>query len=352
MENRRNLLVTLSDRSYIQQAKQLFSSVYWNAGWEGDYMLLSHEVPEEELKWFSEKGILVKECKLLLEQAWGKRNELPPVIADKFYMFTEEFKKWKNIVYLDSDIIVRGPIEKLTKIKYFGAIQDIHFNRLSSQFHNLKKFQLNNKTFGLNVLAFNGGVLTFNTNIITPMLFCELTTILKEYINDFIFGEQTALNLYFYKKWSKLPSIYNCFINYFDQKSLRYCKCIILHFARNNDSVPPWEIENSFYQEWKINLEKAELIDLSKIQKVKKWNILSIKFYSTLLNIRMIIDDLKNSLFRHKLESFFRYRLKYFFIMNFLYIRGTPGRLLGKTGAFIKKYNPDLYYKLKKPGKK
>ena len=70
MKNRREnqernhdaVLVTLADKNYIDQAKQLFSSVYWNAGWKGDYMLLAHEVPEKDLNWFREKGILVKKC--------------------------------------------------------------------------------------------------------------------------------------------------------------------------------------------------------------------------------------------------------------------------------------------------
>ena len=46
---KKNLLVTLADENYIDRAKQLFSSVYFNAGWKGDYMLLAHEIPEEKL---------------------------------------------------------------------------------------------------------------------------------------------------------------------------------------------------------------------------------------------------------------------------------------------------------------
>jgi hypothetical protein len=39
----KKLLVTLADEKYIDQAKQLFSSAYWNGGWDGDFMLLSYE---------------------------------------------------------------------------------------------------------------------------------------------------------------------------------------------------------------------------------------------------------------------------------------------------------------------
>ena len=57
---KKNLLVTLADRNFLDQAKQLFSSVYWNAGWDGDYMLLAFKIPEQELEWFRKKRILVK----------------------------------------------------------------------------------------------------------------------------------------------------------------------------------------------------------------------------------------------------------------------------------------------------
>ena len=65
---KKDLLVTLADENFLDQAKQLFSSVYWNAGWKGDYMLLAHEIPESKLKWFRDKGILVKKCKSVCDR--------------------------------------------------------------------------------------------------------------------------------------------------------------------------------------------------------------------------------------------------------------------------------------------
>ena len=90
---KKNLLVTLADENYLERAKQLFSSVYWNAGWKGDYMLLAHEVPEEKLKWFRDKGILVKKCKAIYNKeivGW------PTMVLSKFYLFTPYFKRWKK----------------------------------------------------------------------------------------------------------------------------------------------------------------------------------------------------------------------------------------------------------------
>ena len=105
---KKDLLITLADENYIDQAKQLFSSVYWNAGWKGDYMLLAYNIPETDLKWFRNKGILVKECEAILTKSESCIGHAPFTTLSKFYLFTPEFKKWKNIIFLDGDIIVWG----------------------------------------------------------------------------------------------------------------------------------------------------------------------------------------------------------------------------------------------------
>jgi hypothetical protein len=129
-----------------------------------------------------------------------------------------------------------------------------------------------------------------------------------------------------------------------------------LHFIGDKQKeTRPWHPENPFYHEWSSNLERAELIDLKKIQKSKKWNLLKIKYYSLYPDLykayKKVYGDLKYSPFRYKLESFFRYKLNSFFRYKlkyfFIYIIMTPDRLLGKIGICIKKHHPDLYQKLK-----
>ncbi|HOY31087.1 MAG TPA: glycosyltransferase [Bacteroidales bacterium] len=341
MQPKRNLLVTLADSRYIEQAKQLFSSVYWNAGWKGDYMLLTHDVSEDDLCWFRDKGIIIRKCELLLEQRWGKDKGLSPLIADKYYLFTEEFKIWKNIIYLDSDIIVKAPLESLTKIEYLGAAQDIYFNKLNSQLYDKSKNRFNNKTYNLKTAVFNAGVLSFNTDIITPGLFDELNDLLKNHVSEFIYGEQTALNLCYYKKWKRIPAVYNVFVNYHRLGLKKKINGIILHFAGLAFNAPPpiWNTESPFYAEWKSNREKAELIDLGKVQKIKKWNVFKIIFYSLVLKA-----DYLFIIFKFRLLSSPFYKIVTFF----RYIRNLPERILGISGMCIKKFNPALYQKLKK----
>src|SRR4030042_1332639 len=273
-----NLLVTLADKNYIEQAKQLFSSVYWNAGWKGDYMLLSHEIPEKELKWFRDKGILIRKCKPLSDKGWGS---WPPTLLDKLYLFTSEFKKWGHVIYLDADIIVKASLEELTKTKGISAIS--HFETIMNNLRDMKissekdtKRMINllkEKQYNLNTPFFNGGVIVFDTNIIKENIFEDLFNLI-----NFIDSEERMLNVYFYKRWKKLPLVYNVHVNILISCNLpaKRIKGIILHFASEYSKDKPWNLKNPFYNEWKTNLDKAELIDLKKIKPAKKYSLFKI----------------------------------------------------------------------------
>ena len=112
----KNLLVTLANANFIDQAKQVFSSAYWPGGWDGDFLLLAHNVPEEDLDWFRNKGILVKCCSNAFSKPIGRFSL---AVYDKFRLFTPEFRQWENIVYLDGDVMVRGPLTPLVEVQGF-----------------------------------------------------------------------------------------------------------------------------------------------------------------------------------------------------------------------------------------
>lgn len=327
---KRNLLVTLADNNYIIQAKQLFSSVYWNAGWDGDYMLLAHEIPDNELEWFINKGILVKKCEPLYKADSGL-YDYPPVIFSKFYLFTPEFKKWKNILYLDSDIIVKAPLDQLTEITHFGAVRNGYFDKLINQYFKAPNQHSYDEKYNFNDAAFNSGVISFNTDLITHSTFGELLYLIKEHVSEFVFPDQAILNLYFYKSWTKLPLVYNVFINMHNYKVPAQVKAIIIHFFARIEYPPLWDPKNSYYLEWKTNLEKAELIELNKVQKAAKIDESKFKYNSLIL----------------KIDAYLRRLFKK--IKNLLYhIINAPDRFVGKIGILIKKFDSDLYYKLKK----
>ena len=286
-----NLLVTLATADYIDQAKQLFSSVYFNAGWKGDYMLLAYEIPEEKLVWFRERGIGVKHCKQLhnslssniqyndidsekdisVEQKrFVTRFRNLPVVFSKFELFTTEFKKWNTVVFLDADIIVRYSLDKLLNLKGFYAVPDLDNLSLKDQFfvHRSKPlgylYEQLKTNFNLNTPAFNSGVMAFSTDMIEEDSFQRLLDIFLQYYNSSTYGEQPILNLFLYKKWKKLHPIYNVFANSLVQRfhiSTKKIDGITLHILSEDK---PWLPSNPFYTEWKKNLEKAEFINLKE----------------------------------------------------------------------------------------
>lgn len=340
MGNRKCLIVTLADNNFISQAKQLFSSIYWSSGWDGDYMLLAHNIEEHDLKWFKNKGILVTSCNLVTEKPWGKNGDFfKPLIADKFYLFKEEFKKWEKIIYIDADIIVNGPLDELTKVKKFGAVNDIFNRKMHTQFDlNEDKCLLFND-FNLNRKAFNAGLFVFNTELIYPNLFNELRNFLNHYNSCLKYGEQSALNYFFGDIREELPAIYNVCVNYLNFKIPKKIKCIVLHFAKKEDIPILWDSKNQYYTLWFKNLEKADYINLKIIQTSEKWSFFKIHYFSIIL---------KSLFYCNKTINQISFWIKYKFTPNLLYIIYTPDRIIGKIGNKIKRCNPKLYYKLKK----
>lgn len=332
---KKDLLVTLADKNYINQAKQFFSSVYWNAGWKGDYMLLSHEIPEEELRWFIDKGILIKKCETFYDEE-GKNR--PISLFSKLYLLTPELKKWDNVIFLDADIIVRASLDELTKIKGFAAakghnkLSKLFFTPLQIKLRNINKkiFDSFRKEYNLNELSFNTGVMAFSTDIIEEETFPKLKKILEQY-GKIVCADEAVFNLFFYKRWIKLPKIYNVspyFLTHFNNIKPKNVDGVILHFY----SDKPWNPRNYFYKEWKYNLDRAESIDLNKIPiSIKKWDEQEIQEYLSYLERRCI-------------KYFYKYL---FWKINISIIRFID-RSLGFIGIYLKINYPKLYFKLKK----
>ncbi len=281
----KNLLVTLADKEYINQAKQLFSSAYWKAGWKGDYMLLSFGIPEEKLLWFKKKNILVKKCPPIQSHWVGGQ---PPVLFGKFYLFTSFFKRWENIVYLDADIIIRASLEELTDLKNFGAVKN-YPKKLKKEIYKDSKCKISlADRYDLDSSGFNAGFFAFNTNIIKEKTFYDLKNLSEKYpyIRD-----QGLLNIYFYKKWKELPIIYNLspyLISHrlFFRLGFSKVRAKVIHFV---GEIKPWQKRSGFYQEWRDSLEKAESIDFKKPKRGLKWNKKEIIRQSKILRLIIIL---------------------------------------------------------------
>ena len=259
----KHLLVTLADRNFLNQARQLFSSVYWHAGWQGDYMLLAHDVPEKELDWFRNKGILIYNCSPL-DSGMIANDSLPATVLAKFYLFTEYFRQWKKVIFLDADIIVRASLDKLTLATGLSVASDMFQGTLRQQFEpraSGRLFAELEQAYKLDIPSFNSGVLAFNTDIITADLFPQLVELYKRFGALSLYGEQGVINLAFYGRWNRISKMYNftlydCDIFKVKRGDLR---AIMIHFIGQEK---PWIPGNPFYQLWWKNLALAENIDL------------------------------------------------------------------------------------------
>ncbi|MBD3262727.1 MAG: hypothetical protein GF334_13840, partial [Candidatus Altiarchaeales archaeon] len=192
---KKNLVVTLSDEAYVDQAKALFSSLYWQAGWRGDYMLIAHNIPEKKLAWFKDRGILVKEFSdnVFGEAEFKKlhRESVKPtspahleIVLNKFRLFTPEFRRWGNIVYLDNDVLVNASIDRLLEGCGFKAVVD-GAHTLRQQFkataENQGIYDALEAGYGFGEPAFNAGVFSFNTDLIDADTYGSLRRLFKKY---------------------------------------------------------------------------------------------------------------------------------------------------------------------------
>lgn len=332
---KKKLLVTLADGNYIEQAKQLFSSVYWNAGWQGDYMLLAYGISQGDLAWFKEKGILVRECEPILKESETCIGHAPLTTLSKFYLFTPEFKKWGNIIFLDGDIIVRRSLDNLARTEGFGAVRILNIFRtnLKGQFQDRDKnnrhlFEQLESRYDLKRPAFNSGVMAFNSDIISDRDFSELKEILSRFQDIINISEETVLNIFFYEKWRELSQVYNVCPSYeifFSGSRPDALKGTVLHTYSNFPGGKPWNPRSPLYVEWKSNLARAETIDLARVDPPEK------KLTGTQ---EQEYDFYLKNLHRRNLYKFYRFKIPFDFRHN---------KYRRAAGTFLRNHYPRIY---------
>jgi lipopolysaccharide biosynthesis glycosyltransferase len=259
----KNVLVALADKKFLDYAKQLFSTVYWNSGWCGDYLLLAYDTPEQELTWFKEKGIIIKHCTPV---DCGSEKLGDKICACKYYMFTEFFKQWDNVVYLDVDIITHGSIEDIAHVNVFSACQSLgqtlRNNIIDQSLVPVNKWTELSRMYDLDKKAFNAGVMAFPTSIIYNKMFEDVLIEIRKNVGIARFGgDQLAINLFFYDRWKELPPVFNEIASVTDtklNKSLLYG--VVIHCVLFGSG--PWDKNCVVHEEWKQNYNRADLIDL------------------------------------------------------------------------------------------
>ncbi len=262
------VVVTLADEKHLRYAKQLFASVWLNSGLKADYLLLACNVPESKTKWFIKRGIRVKQCLPLVNHVDKKSL----AYSCKVYLFHNFIKKWKRVIYLDTDILISSSLEDFYDCKGFCACAELDEqtigDQLKNSFNQTGVVNTISKKIGLKIdlktKAFNVGVIVFETSIINKSTFRKVAEIQKIGFKEFKYLEQAAFNFYFYKKWTKLPRIYNLQpLHYMDKYKFKKENIVapVLHFAGYTPNNKPWNANNPYYSEWKYNLRESETID-------------------------------------------------------------------------------------------
>ncbi|MDD5050881.1 MAG: glycosyltransferase [Candidatus Pacebacteria bacterium] len=267
-----SVLATLADEKYLDHAKQLFSSAFRKGNWRGDFALIAYNIAHEKLSWFRDKGIYIIHCAQFENPRAGHYAD--SIYLAKWKMFEPEFRDWKNVAYLDADIIVRGSIAQLATAKGFFALPDMSGADVYYQFLKPTSIQehwssvqheeylkLIALPIDLRTRSFNAGVLVFSTESVPKDASESLHKLIEEYRNVNRFGDQSIMNIYFHGKWSPLPQTFNFFYPAAVSQQIPppMVNVAVVHFG--GFAVKPWNPVSLFHGEWKENLEAAESTD-------------------------------------------------------------------------------------------
>jgi lipopolysaccharide biosynthesis glycosyltransferase len=260
---RNNVLVTLSDINYLDAAKQLFASAYFNASWQGEFLLLAHDVPASDLSWFIDRGIHIHNCTNADDKLKGKAK----IWWSKLELVRPNMKQWKHILFLDSDIIIRSSLDELTQTKVFGAVRGIFHRSLKPRFKQpgpndsdalaMKYKQLIN-IYDMNSPGFNGGVYSINSDIISDQTWDECEKLYRNYGELMAIFDESIFGLFFYRQWTQLPLRFNVYVHHYNFTNPNKALGSVLHFVSGQ---LPWSPTSPYYDEWKSNLERAKNMD-------------------------------------------------------------------------------------------
>ena len=254
------VLVTLADARYLEQAKQLFASARFNGVWKGDYCLLARDIPEDELAWFRDAGIFIRECTSLPLVKENLRDD--DAWFSKFHLLSTYFKRWDRVVYLDSDIMVRHPLDMMLKRQGMCAVPEPYDNSLRYQFipriilpaSYRARFERLQKEYDLDAPGYNSGVMTFTTDVITETSVQQLVDLCNRF-RPLGFSDQPYFNLLFHGRIHALGPEYNVYVPLLMKYGDVHPDAIdgvILHFM---GGWKPWK-GGPFQKEWQANLDK------------------------------------------------------------------------------------------------
>ncbi len=281
-----SVLVTLADENYLEAARQLFACVHFDAGWDGDLLLLAHDVPEAKTAPFRERGILVHPV-----ATWHRaRPSLyhPPAVLSKFELFTPFFRAWKNVLYLDGDMMFWASLGRLAHVRGLHAVSDR--TDLAWQFRREGPARAREdlgRRYRLHREAFNTGLLAFPTDLIRDDTRDTLRALYDRYEGLHANADQGVVNLHFAGRWKRLPDFYAA-LRHVPARHFGVPKEEFRAIGRHFVGAPRvWEPGNPWHEEWRRSLARFEQLDARRKQPaLRSWSGWEIRRYWWWLHAR------------------------------------------------------------------
>ncbi|MBU0675764.1 MAG: hypothetical protein KJ950_14075 [Proteobacteria bacterium] len=264
---KKTILITLADTGYFDQARQLLASAVYDGAWSGDLAVITPDMTDAQVEWFTTRGIIVKKCPHTYEAQ--PHPGLPLIRFMKHRIFDEFFRQWENVVFLDADIIVCRSLAELAVRESFGAIAGVcHHPPQIGRVNARINYQPNKRTtplfyelerrYDLNRPVFNSGVMAFSTRFVGKSFAAELNRLTSRYMQLCLL-EQAMLNLAVYNQWQELDPKYNFLPGHYFFSPHDLQKAHVVHFSGN---IKPWDqactgYVADFKMKWRKNLEMS-----------------------------------------------------------------------------------------------
>ncbi|TVQ78314.1 MAG: hypothetical protein EA358_05240 [Flavobacteriales bacterium] len=266
-------LALVADESYLDYTKQVFVAARRQGCWSEDLLLIAHEISQDKLEWFIDQGVIVHHAQPIIfsKPQENKAATWPLVVYAKLNLFHPEFSRWKKIIYLDTDVLIRKDIRGLLEFNHFAAAREslnapLEFQFVPDEVYLSAQHKKLVKNLGVDLGApsFNVGVMLIASQTNTPQQFEALCELANRMHGLAYFPEQAVLNVFFQRRWAVLPYAYNdLFVHDWFVPRKNDHDSVILHLV---GKPKPWESTSPYHTEWLANFRRAN--DLSTLKPI------------------------------------------------------------------------------------
>lgn len=224
----KNCVVIVSNNNYFDKALNTIKNIREIGQWSGDLVFVyGNDISKTQLESLQDYHIIPKYFKdIYLDDIVKKLKNKPYKGLDrklgklfcfhKFHLFTNYFKFWNKIFYIDCGMRIFKPINSFFDIDCGGNLlansdaQPKYRWKLKGQFNSGEYpdiYQTLESNFKLNIDYFQSTILLFNTDIINDNIFNRLVELVKKYFIGFT-NDQAIMNLYFTCEkniWKQIP---------------------------------------------------------------------------------------------------------------------------------------------------